>query len=146
MRTFSTFPIMLLALLLVSCANNPPQKDTIQSPAEVLQKMQELQVEKQQQQQPTTKTLEVKSIVPSINEQGQRGKIARRMMENATALFLKADINRDNLISVEEAGQFFPHVSQDFSRYDKNQDNGVSWQELLGHDKWPAPVHGNVKP
>ena len=100
-----------------------------------------MQMEKQQQAkvEAPVKT----SIVPDINEKGRRGEIARKMLAKSTDLFLKADMNQDNLISVEEAEQHLPHVSKDFSRYDKNKDNGISWQELLGHDKWPAPVNSN---
>ena len=126
MKTCLTLPLLLLTILLASCASNPAQKSTAGSKVEVLQKM-ETQV----------KT----SIVPDINEKGHRGEIARKMLAKSTDLFLKADMNQDNLISVEEAGQHLPHVSKDFSRYDKNKDDGISWQELLGHDKWPAPVH-----
>ena len=81
------------------------------------------------------------STIPDINEKGHRGEIAREMLAKSTDLFLKADMNQDNLISVEEAEQHLPHVGKGFSRYDKNKDDGISWQELLGHDKWPAPVH-----
>ena len=51
------------------------------------------------------------------------------------------DMNRDYLISVDEAGQHLPHVSREFSRYDRNQDGSLTWQELLGHDEWPSPRH-----
>ena len=126
MKTCLTLPLLLLTILLASCASNPAQKSTAGSKVEVLQKM-----------ETPVKT----SIVPDINEKGHRGEIARKMLAKSTDLFLKADMNQDNLISVEEAGQHLPHVSKDFSRYDKNKDDGISWQELLGHDKWPAPVH-----
>lgn len=126
MKICLTLPLLLLTLLLASCASNPAQKNTTQANAEALQKM-----------ETSVKT----SIVPDINEKGHRGDIARKMLARSTDLFLKADMNQDNLISVEEAAQHLPHISKDFSRYDKNKDEGISWQELLGHDKWPAPVH-----
>lgn len=140
MKIFLKAPLMVLTLLIAACANNPPQNSTIRSQAEVLQKMQEIQVDKSQQQ-PTIRTQEKKSIVPGIDEEGQRGKIARAMLEKSSALFLQADMNQDYLISAEEAGLYLPNVSKNFSRYDINKDDRVSWQEFLGHDKWPAPVH-----
>lgn len=81
------------------------------------------------------------SIIPDINAKGVRGDIARRMMKKSEHKFLKADKNHNYLISVEEAGQNLIHISKNFSRYDKNKDGSISWQELLGHDKWPEPVH-----
>ena len=139
MKICLTLPLLLLTLLLAGCASNPAQESTTQSKTESLQKIQEIQVEKQQQAKVETPVKT--SIVPDINAKGYRGDIARKILAKSTDLFLKADMNQDNLISVEEAGQHLPHVSKDFSRYDKNKDDGISWQELLGHDKWPAPVH-----
>lgn len=86
------------------------------------------------------------SIIPGINETGVRGDMARRMMAKSEYKFLKADMNHNYLISVEEAGQHLMHISNNFSRYDKNKDGSISWHELLGHDKWPAPVHKDSNP
>ena len=81
------------------------------------------------------------SIIPDMNDQGRRGDVARIMMEQAEDRFLRADLNRDYLISPEEARQELGHIGNNFSRYDKNRDGSVSWQEMLGHSKWPQPVH-----
>lgn len=84
---------------------------------------------------------DAKSIVPDINAEGNRGEIARKMQASSARKFLRADINRDNLISAQEAAEELFFISKNFARYDKNKDNSLSWQEFLGHDKWPAPVH-----
>lgn len=146
MNIYSTFPLLAITLLLVGCASNPSQQKTVKSKSEVLQKLQEIQAApvQTQQQRAAISPLEKKSIIPNINEEGQRGDIARKMLAKSTSQFLEADMNHDYQISAEEARQHLPFVSKEFSRYDKNEDNTVSWQELLGHDKWPRPVHENA--
>lgn len=143
MKTILTLPILLFILLQAGCASNPTQVTTARSKADVIQKMQEIQAKKQQ---PIVEvnSRERKSIIPDINENSHRGDIARKMMARSSSLFLKADMNHDYQISVDEARLNFPHVSKDFSRYDKNIDGSLSWQELLGHDEWPRPSHKNA--
>lgn len=145
MTKLLTIPLLLTFLLQASCANNPPQNSPARSKAEVMQKLQEIQAGKQQKLA-TARTAERKSIIPDINENSHRGDIARKMMARSTSQFLKADANHDYQISVEEARLHYPHVSKDFSRYDKNNNDSLSWQELIGHDEWPTPSHGNAGP
>ena len=140
MKTILTLPILAIIFFQSGCASNPAQVTTARSKADVIQKMQEIQAQKQQ---PTVSvnTTERKSIIPDISESSHRGDIARKMLARSSSQFLKADSNRDYQISVEEAKQHFPHVSKDFARYDKNTDGNLSWQELLGHNEWPMPSH-----
>lgn len=134
MKTFISLSYLLLILLLSSCANNPPQKSEAQLKAE--------SVRAEQAEHPASvKPQQSNSIIPDINDKGMRGDIARKILAKSSAQFLKADVNRDYQISPEEAGMNLIYISKDFSRYDKNNDASVSWEEYLGHDKWPAPVH-----
>ena len=143
MKPQLSVPLLIAAFLLTSCAGNPPQS-TVHSPDEVRQKLRQMQ---EGTQSPTEAQPQVKrSIIPDIREEGHRNEMARRVLDEATAMFLKADMNRDYLISIEEAGRYYPHVSKNFSRYDKDNSQSLTWQELIGHDKWPEPVHGYTKP
>ena len=125
MKHFSTLSPLPVLLLLISCAGNPPQ----QKPSDTLEEK-------------PIEPLQTKTIVPDINAVGHRGDLARKILADASAKFLEADENRDYRISVEEAGTHFPHISRAFSNYDKDSDGGISWQEYVRHDQWPAPVHG----
>ena len=136
MKCFNIFPLLMATLLLSACASDPAQQATSLSKKDALPKKPEVQP-----RQAPVPTVEKKTIVPDINAPGHRGDIARRVLARTSEQFLNADMNRDYLISAEEARQHLPHVSKEFSRYDRNQDNHVSWPELLGHDEWPSPTH-----
>ena len=85
-----------------------------------------------------------KSIIPDIQAEGLRGDIARKMLAKSSQQFLLADANQDNRISPQEAAQHLIFISKNFSKYDRNKDNSLSWAEFLGHNLWPAPVHGSL--
>lgn len=140
MKEINSLTLLLLTLLLASCAGGPDHETSPKSQSEVLLKTQEIQQENQRTSS-SVAPQESKSIVPDINEEGRRGDIARKMLERSSATFLKADENRDYRISLAEATKHIPHIGRDFARYDKNNDDGVSWEEFTGHDKWPAPEH-----
>lgn len=126
--------LIVIFLLLNACAGGPQQQGSSTDEAAVQQK--------KQLPQEVLIPLPPESIVPDINAEGKRGDFARAILARSSARFLNADTDRNYLISIEEAEIHFPHVSREFLRYDKNGDGGVSWQEYLGHDEWPAPVHG----
>ncbi len=132
MKRSESFPLLIVILLLSACVSAPPQQDSVRSPTGVPQK---------QPRQTSATTTEKRTVIPDVNTPGHRGDIARKILARSSEQFLNADTNRDYLISVDEAGQHLPHVSREFSRYDRNQDGSLTWQELLGHDEWPSPRH-----
>ena len=140
MKRSESFPLLIVILLLSACVSAPPQQDSVRSPTEVRQKQLEGQVQERPRQTSVT-TTEKRNMIPDVNAPGHRGDIARRILAKSSEKFLNADMNRDYLISVDEAGQHLPHVSREFSRYDRNQDGSLTWQELMGHDEWPSPRH-----
>lgn len=85
-----------------------------------------------------------KTVVPDINAEGKRGDFARTMHARSSLRFLRADGNHDYRISSEEASKHLIYIDKRFSRYDKNSDSSLNWQEFLGHNVWPAPVHENA--
>ena len=135
MNAFLILPIIFLSLMLTSCVSNPPEESSINSAEQDQNRV------TKNQQLTTVRKFEKKSIVPGIHEKGLRGDMARKMMENSSTSYLKADMNHDNLISVEEAALHLPFVSKGFSRYDENKDGSISWTEYTGYDKWPPPSH-----
>ncbi len=123
MQLSVSFSIITIALLITGCAGSSQQATGRAS-----------------------QTQSSKSIIPDINEEGRRGEMARKMMAKSTSQFMEADMNQDSLISIEEAEQHLIFISKDFARYDKNKDSSISWQEFIGHDKWPAPLNSLTKP
>ena len=79
------------------------------------------------------------TIVPKIKDKGRPGDIARMQREKPARLFLGADTDGDNRVSLAEATEHLPYYGNNFARYDKNNDGELSWQEYLGHDRWPLP-------
>ena len=140
MKPSVSLPLLIVIQLLSACVSAPPQLDSVPSPTGGPQKQLEGQVQERPRQLSVT-TTDKKTVIPDINAPGHRGDIARRILARTSEQFLNADMNRDYLISVDEAGQHLPHVSREFSRYDRNQDGSLTWQELLGHDEWPTPRH-----
>ena len=140
MKCSESYPLLIVILLLSACAGDPAQQDSVRPSTGVSQKQLEGQLQ-ERPRQTTVTTTGKRTVVPDINAPGHRGDLARRVLARTSEQFLNADMNRDYLISVDEAEQHFPHVSKEFSRYDRNQDGSVTWQELLGHDEWPSPRH-----
>lgn len=133
MKHLSTLSPLLILLLLISCAGNPPQQNGADTSSTASQNLPASETTAEPQQ--------TKTIVPDITAAGHRGELARAILARSSERFLEADENRDYQISVDEAETHLPHVSREFSDYDKNGDGGISWQEYVRHDQWPAPVH-----
>ncbi len=80
--------------------------------------------------------LHAQTIVPSLDQPGRRGDMARLVQQKAKEKFDAADRDKDGRLSREEALAAFPYMGGHFEKYDKNGDGFLSWEEYLGHDRW----------
>lgn len=77
------------------------------------------------------------TMVPTLDQDGRRGDIARLAKEKAMAKFDAADENKDGKLSREEVAKYFPYMAQNFDRLDTDKDGFLSWEEYVGHNRWP---------
>lgn len=77
------------------------------------------------------------TVVPTLEQGGHRGDIARLAKEKAVARFDAADTNKDGKLSMLEVEKSFPYLAQNFDKTDVNKDGSISWEEYVGHNQWP---------
>lgn len=77
-----------------------------------------------------------KSLVPNLDEEGRRGEIARINAEKARGRFAAADADKDGRLSKDEVTGI-TYLNEGFDKFDKNKDGFLSWEEFVGHDRWP---------
>lgn len=84
-----------------------------------------------------------KSVTPNLDEASRKGEMGRLAQKQSSDRFDAADEDRNDVLSRAEAAKHFPFFEQNFERYDKNKDGGLSWEEFVGHDKWKRPAKRN---
>lgn len=77
------------------------------------------------------------TIVPRLDETGSRGDVARKMKAKSAALFDAADANKDGKLSKPEAATISDYYANSFEKRDTNKDGFLSWEEFVGHNRWP---------
>lgn len=77
------------------------------------------------------------TIVPRLDEPGTKGDIARKMKEKSAAQFDTADTNKDSRLSKEEVSKISDFYANNFEKHDKDKDGFLSWEEFVGHNRWP---------
>lgn len=77
------------------------------------------------------------SIVPSLDEQGRRGEMARLMKEKTAKQFDGADENKDGKLSRAEVATISRYITENFDKRDADRDGLLSWEEYVGHNRWP---------
>ncbi len=78
---------------------------------------------------------QAQSIIPSLDEQGRKGDMARLAQVQAAGKFDSADKNKDGKLSREEA-TVFPYILDKFDSRDQSKDGFLSWEEFIGHNRW----------
>lgn len=81
-------------------------------------------------------SLHAQTIVPSLDQPGRKGDMARLVQQKAKEKFDAADRDKDGKLSKEEVAAAFPYMTENFGKYDKNGDDFLSWEEYVGHDRW----------
>lgn len=77
------------------------------------------------------------TIVPSLEQEGRKGDMARLAKEQALKKFNSADTDKDGKLSKEEVAKAFPYMAENFSKLDKDSDGFLNWEEYVGHNRWP---------
>ena len=80
------------------------------------------------------------SVAPELAEASRKDEMARLAQTKSNERFDAADADKDGMLSRAEVTNRFPYFDQNFERYDKNKDGALSWEEFVGHDKWPRPA------
>ncbi|CAB1368265.1 exported protein of unknown function [Denitratisoma oestradiolicum] len=78
-----------------------------------------------------------KTIVPTLDEEGRRGEMARLAKEKAQAKFDAADEDKDGKLSRDEVTKAFTYMAENFDKLDADKDGFLSWEEYVGHNRWP---------
>lgn len=76
------------------------------------------------------------TIVPKIDQEGRKGDIGRMQAEKAMKRFDDLDADKDGKLSKDEVKDV-AYLSDGFEKYDKNKDGTLSWEEYVGHNRWP---------
>lgn len=82
-------------------------------------------------------TATAQTIIPKLDQEGRKGDVARIAKEKAEAKFNAADLDKDGKLSREEVAKSFPFIAENFDKYDKDRDGSLSWDEYVGHNRWP---------
>lgn len=80
---------------------------------------------------------QAQSVIPKLDQEGRKGDMARLAKEQAVAKFDAADADKDGKLSKDEAAKASPYFAENFDKRDTNQDGFISWEEYVGHDRWP---------
>ena len=76
------------------------------------------------------------TMVPKFDHEGRKGDIGRMQAEKANKRFDDLDANKDGKLSPEEVKDV-EYLSAGFEKQDKNKDGFLTWEEYLGHNRWP---------
>lgn len=76
------------------------------------------------------------TAIPSLDQVGRKGDMARLAQQKAKEKFDTADRNKDGKLSREEVAVAHPYLAENFDKYDKDGDGFLNWEEYLGQNRW----------
>lgn len=79
---------------------------------------------------------QAQTVVPSLDQAGRKGDMARLAHKQAQERFDAADTDKDGKLSREETAKAFPYLSENFDKHDKDKDGFLTWEEYVGHNRW----------
>lgn len=77
------------------------------------------------------------TMVPKLDTEGRRGEVARQAKQRAIDKFDAMDANKDGKLSREEVNTGATYLAEKFADRDKDGNDFLSWEEYVGHDRWP---------
>ena len=77
------------------------------------------------------------SMIPSLDEPGHKGDLARAAKQRSATQFDAADEDKDGRLSLAEVAKTSRYLTDKFDKLDANKDAYLSWEEFLGHNRWP---------
>jgi Ca2+-binding EF-hand superfamily protein len=76
------------------------------------------------------------TAVPTLDQGGRKGDMARLAQQKAKERFDAADTDKDGKLSRDEVKAAMPYHYERFDKYDKDRDGFLSWEEYVGHNRW----------
>lgn len=81
-------------------------------------------------------SLHAQTVVPTLDQDGRKGDMARLAHKQAIEKFDTADADKDGKLSPDETAKTLPYLSANFGRHDKDKNGFLSWEEFVGHNRW----------
>ncbi len=81
--------------------------------------------------------LQAQTMVPKLDDPGRKGDLARAEKQRAVERFDGFDTNKDGKLAREEVANKSAYLSENFAKLDADKDGFLSWEEFLGHNRWP---------
>lgn len=84
----------------------------------------------------TQSALAQKTMVPTLDQEGRKGDVARLANQKAHERFAALDKDKDGKLSRPEVEQDSAYLAEKFPERDVNSDGYLSWEEFIGHSRW----------
>ena len=84
-----------------------------------------------------TGTLQAQTMIPSLDEPGRKGDLARAAKQRSATQFDAADEDKDGRLSRTEVTKHSRYLTDNFDKLDADKDGYLAWEEFLGHNRWP---------
>lgn len=84
-----------------------------------------------------TGTLQAQTMIPSLDEPGRKGDLARAAKQRSATQFDATDEDRDGRLSRMEVAKNSRYLTDNFDKLDADKDGYLGWEEFLGHNRWP---------
>lgn len=84
-----------------------------------------------------TGTLQAQTMIPSLDEPGRKGDLARAAKQRSATQFDATDEDKDGRLSRTEVAKNSRYLTDNFDKLDADKDGYLGWEEFLGHNRWP---------
>lgn len=82
-------------------------------------------------------TLQAQTMIPSLDEPGRKGDLARAAKQRSATQFDAMDEDKDGRLSRTEVAKHSRYLTDNFDKLDADKDGYLAWEEFLGHNRWP---------
>lgn len=80
---------------------------------------------------------QAQTMIPRLDEAGHKGDLARAAKQRSATQFDGTDEDKDGKLSRTEVEKKSRYLTDNFDKLDANKDGFLSWEEFLGHNRWP---------